>query len=188
MSWWLPFRVRSSASDMAPSDTPIPVVSLWSMSIRQHVVGPTTQLRGSIYTMWLSPIVMGPTSSFRAHGFAHSVWCPVLSSRFRYCGNFDAEVSSDRGCFVPSNGVVCPYYKKGRTIVLTTTTWAPGDVSCRSMYACGTGLGLRFARQILGWPLYFADLLGSDLVAPPRGFAQRVPGRPVRLTNCSMGT
>jgi hypothetical protein len=53
---------------------------------------------GLIYTTWLFPVVMGPMSSFSAHGFAYTVCRP--SYRFQqtgYYGDSRNEASSQVG-------------------------------------------------------------------------------------------
>jgi hypothetical protein len=76
------------------------------------------------------------------------------SCRFRhtgYCGNFGAKISSDHGRLVPLDNIVYSYYQKGRTVVLTTTGWAPSDAS-------------HFGRRMLTVPVQNLDMLGGDLV------------------------
>lgn len=73
-----PLVVRSSASSMVPPITLVPMAGSWLTSLWWHVAGPTVQPWGLIYTTWLSSVVVGPSSSFRAHGFSYSVWRPVL--------------------------------------------------------------------------------------------------------------
>jgi hypothetical protein len=70
------------------------------------------QPQGLTYTTRLSHVVVGPTSSLRVHGFAYSVWHPVLSLLTAIVKTSVLRSPHDHGRFIPSDIALCSYYKK----------------------------------------------------------------------------
>ena len=145
------------------------------------MVGPTIQPRGLIYTTRLSPVIVGPTSSFQCTRICLFDMSPRLIDLDIPTTMETSGLRSPLTRAAPSRQTMQYVHiiRKGRIAVLMYIMWAPGDVPyCGRCMLVALVHNSSFAWRELGvHPTSQTCLAGTRSVVPPRRLARCGPSR-----------